>query len=161
MFGGMEGMRSDDGCQGRRYFSILECARAVKSHLFPIEAEPPDLHHGRRRHQRPTNHMDGGTAVNPAWSPDEQRIAFACKNLARRISISTHDLATGKNDQMTQSAGDNERPTWSPDGRHLAFESTRNGTSQIYSILADGTKVRQLTQSGKNQGPAWSGYLGQ
>ena len=62
---------------------------------------------------------------------------------------------------MTQSAGDNERPTWSPDGRHLAFESTRNGSSQIYSMLADGTKVRQLTQSGKNQGPAWSGYLGQ
>jgi TolB protein len=106
--------------------------------------------------------MDGGTAVNPAWSPDGQRIAFAWqKSRTSYFDIYVHDLATGRNTQLTQSAGDNERPTWSPDGRHLAFESTRNGTSQIYSMLADGTKVRQLTQSGKNQGPAWSGYLGQ
>jgi TolB protein len=105
---------------------------------------------------------DGGTAVNPSWSPDGQHIAFAWqKSRTSYFDIYVHDLATGKNDQLTQSAGDNERPTWSPDGRHLAFESTRNGTSQIYSMLADGTKVRQLTQSGKNQGPAWSGYLGQ
>ena len=105
---------------------------------------------------------DGGTAVNPSWSPDGQRIAFAWqKSRTSYFDIYVHDLATGRNDQLTQSAGDNERPTWSPDGRHLAFESTRNGTSQIYSMLADGTKVRQLTQSGKNQGPAWSGYLGQ
>lgn len=105
---------------------------------------------------------EGGTAVNPAWSPDGQRIAFAWqKSRTSYFHIYVHDLATGKNDQLTQNAGDNERPTWSPDGRHLAFESTRNGTSQIYSMLADGTKVRQLTQSGKNQGPAWSGYLGQ
>jgi TolB protein len=106
--------------------------------------------------------MDGGTAVNPSWSPDGQQIAFAWqKSRTSYFDIYVHNLATGKNDQLTQSAGDNERPTWSPDGRHLAFESTRNGTSQIYSMLADGTKVRQLTQSGKNQGPAWSGYLGQ
>jgi TolB protein len=106
--------------------------------------------------------MDGGTAVNPAWSPDGQHIAFAWqKSRTSYFDIYIHDLASGRNDQLTQSAGDNERPTWSPDGRHLAFESTRTGNSNIYSMLADGTKVRQLTQSGKNQGPAWSGYLGQ
>ena len=49
--------------------------------------------------------------------------------------------------------------SWAPDGKHLVFASNRSGTSQIYSMLADGTKVRRLTNSGKNEGPAWSGYI--
>lgn len=103
---------------------------------------------------------EGGTAVNPAWSPDGQRIAFAWqKPRTYNFDIYIHNLATGTNDQLTDNAGNNERPTWAPDGRHLAFESTRGGSTQIYSMLADGTKVRQLTQTGNNQGPAWSGYI--
>ncbi len=103
---------------------------------------------------------EGGTAVNPAWSSDGQRIAFAWqKSRTSYFDIYVHDLATGKNDQLTQDSGNNERPTWAPDGRHLAFESTRSGTAQICSMLADGTKVRQITQTGKNTGPAWSQYI--
>ena len=103
---------------------------------------------------------DGGGAVNPSWSPDGQRIVFAWqKARTSNFDIYVHDLATGRNTQLTQNAGDNERPTWSPDGRRFAFQSTRNGPSHIYSMLADGTKVRQLTQTGRNTGPAWSGYI--
>lgn len=102
---------------------------------------------------------DGGTAVNPAWSPDGQRIAFAWqRSRTSYFDIYVHDLATGRNDQLT-SEWNNEKPTWSPDGRHLAFESNRSGGTHIYSMLADGTKVRQLTTTGKNQAPAWSGYI--
>ena len=104
---------------------------------------------------------EGGDAENPAWSPDGQRIAFAWQNAGSSFDIYIHDLASGHNTQLTQNQGRNERPTWAPDGRHLAFASTRTGTSQIFSMLADGTKVRQLTKDGKNEGPAWSGYIGQ
>jgi TolB protein len=102
---------------------------------------------------------DGGSAVNPAWSPDGQRIAFALQRPRGYYDIYMHDLGTGRNTQLTQNEGNNEQPTWAPDGRHIAFASTRTGTTQIYSMLADGTKVRQLTRTGKNQGPAWSGYF--
>ena len=103
---------------------------------------------------------DGGTAVNPAWSPDGQRIALSWqKSRTSTFDIYVHDLATGRNDQLTQNEGNNEKPTWAPDGRHLAFESTRSGTTHIYSMLADGTKVRRLTQTVKNSGPSWSGYI--
>ncbi len=104
----------------------------------------------------------GGEAVNPAWSPDGQTIAFAWKRpRSPNFDIYLHDLATNRNVQLTQNSRDNERPNWSPDGRHLVFESDRTGRKQIYSMLADGTKVRQLTREGKNEGPAWSPYIRQ
>lgn len=103
---------------------------------------------------------EGGDAENPSWSPDGQFIAFAWKRPATHYDIYIHDLATGKNSQLTHDAGDNERPSWAPDGRHLVFTSNRNGRSQIYSILANGLKLRQLTRNGSNEGPAWSSFIG-
>jgi len=103
---------------------------------------------------------DGGDAENPSWSPDGNFLAFAWKRSGNsRFDIYIHDLVRGKNSQLTQNASDNEKPTWSPDGKHLAFESNRTGTLQIYSMLADGSKPRQLTRTGVNKAPAWSGYI--
>jgi TolB protein len=103
---------------------------------------------------------EGGHAVNPAWSADGQFIAFAWqRSKTSNFDIYIHDLSTGKNQQITHDAGDNEKPTFAPDGRHIAFESSRTGTRQIFSMILDGTKVRQLTNTGRNTGPAWSGFL--
>jgi TolB protein len=58
--------------------------------------------------------------------------------------------------ELTKDAGRNERPSWAPDGRHIVFESTRTGTRQIWSMLADGSQARQLTFEGQNESPSWS-----
>ena len=101
---------------------------------------------------------EGGHAANAAWSPNGQLIAFAWQRpKTPYFDIYIHDLTTGKNTQITQNAASNEKPTWAPDGRHLAFESTRTGTKQIFSMTLDGNKIRQLTNTGNNSGPAWSG----
>jgi TolB protein len=104
---------------------------------------------------------DGGDAENPAWSPDGRLIAFAWQRSGSGyFDIYIHNLATGRNTQLTQNAGNNERPSRAPDGKHIAFQSNRTGTTQIYSMLADGKRVRQLTSTGRiNEGPAWSGYV--
>ncbi len=99
-----------------------------------------------------------GEAHNPAWHPDGKHIAFAWSKGydPGNLNIFVMDVATGKSVQLTHGAGRNENPVWAPDGRHLAFSSTRSGSSQIWTMLADGTGLRQLTSHGRNQTPVWS-----
>jgi len=65
------------------------------------------------------------------------------------------DIGTRQFVQLTHSEGRNEDPVWAPDGRHLVFMSTRTGREQIYTMLADGSQVKQLTMQGKNRFPVW------
>ena len=103
----------------------------------------------------------GGNAGSPAWSPDGQTIAFHWQRTRGNFDIWIYDLAVDRTVQLTENEGNNESPSWSPDGRHLVFESNRNGSRQIYSMLADGTKVRRLTSQGNNVNPSWSNYMGE
>ncbi len=99
-----------------------------------------------------------GEAVNPAWHPDGQHIAFAWTRgfAPGNYNIFVMDVATRKYVQLTHGAGRNENPSWAPDGRHIVFSSNRSGTSQIWTMLADGTQFHQLTTQGRNGQPVWS-----
>lgn len=99
-----------------------------------------------------------GEAVNPAWHPDGQHIAFAWTRGFEpgNRNIFVMDVATREVVQLTHGAGRNENPTWGPDGRHIVFSSKRGGVSQIYTMLANGTQVTQLTRAGENLMPVWS-----
>jgi TolB protein len=99
-----------------------------------------------------------GTAANPAWRPDAQVIAFSWTLGYERggFNIFVMDIADRKYVQLTHGEGANEHPWWAPDGVHLVFTSNRSGTSQIYTMLADGTDVRQLTRLGHNTQPVWA-----
>jgi TolB protein len=99
---------------------------------------------------------DMGYVVDPAWSPNGQLLAFSWRRPAGNYDIYAMDIATHELVELTRDAGRNERPCWAPDGRHLVFESTRTGTRQIWSMLADGTEARQLTTAGQNESPSWS-----
>jgi TolB protein len=98
-----------------------------------------------------------GEAHNPAWSADGGHIAFAWTQgyAPGNLNIFIIDVANGSYVQLTSGAGKNENPTWAPDGRHIAFSSTRTGREQIWSMLADGSDLKQLTTDGANSNPAW------
>jgi TolB protein len=99
---------------------------------------------------------DMGYAIDPAWSPNGQLLAFSWRRPNGNYDLYVMDIATRQLVELTRDAGRNERPSWAPDGRHLVFESTRTGTRQIWSMLADGTELRQLTTQGQNESPNWS-----
>ena len=66
------------------------------------------------------------------------------------------NIADRKPSQLTSNSGKNENPWWAPDGVHLVFQSTRGRVTQIYTMLADGTHLQQLTTQGNNTQPVWS-----
>ena len=99
---------------------------------------------------------DMGYVIDPAWSPNGQLLAFSWRRPDGNYDIYVMDVVTHQLAQLTRDAGRNERPSWAPDGRHIVFESTRTGSDQIWSMLADGSMPHQLTFQGANSSPNWS-----
>jgi TolB protein len=99
---------------------------------------------------------DMGYVVDPAWSPNGQLLAFSWRRPSGNYDIYVMDIVSRQLAELTKDEERNERPSWAPDGRHLVFESTRTGTRQIWSMLADGSQPRQLTFEGQNESPNWS-----
>jgi TolB protein len=99
---------------------------------------------------------DKGYVIDPAWHPNGQLLAFSWRRPDDNYDLYIMDAATQQLLELTRDQGRNERPSWAPDGRHLVFESTRGGTRQIWTMLADGSQARQLTTTGHNESPNWS-----
>jgi TolB protein len=103
---------------------------------------------------------EGGEAVGPSWSPDGDLIAFSWRRvLTGNFDIFLVNIVTGQYFQLTKDSGNNEHPVWSPDSRHIAFESSRTGSKQIFIMLANGTRQKQITTTGRNTAPAWSNFF--
>jgi TolB protein len=101
-----------------------------------------------------------GYAVSPSWSPNGQFVAFSWirhygPGAPGAQDIYIMEIASGRFLQLTHDGGRNDYPSWSPDGRHLVFQSTRSGSDQIWTMLADGTHQQQLTREGQNSQPDW------
>lgn len=99
-----------------------------------------------------------GDVANPAWSPNGQWVAFSWTRgfTYGQFNIFIMNMANEHIDQLTHDTGDNENPTWAPDGLHLAYTSKRGKSTQIFTMLANGTHVNQLTSQGNNFQPVWT-----
>lgn len=95
-------------------------------------------------------------SYHPGWAPDGQRLVLTRATTEGSVIV-LHHLATGAEEQLTQSTRD-YYPVWSPDGRWIAFVSERHGNPELYLMRADGSGVTRLTNSpGHDVHPVWAG----
>lgn len=100
--------------------------------------------------------QNSGVELNPAWSPDGSRIAFASGTNGMLDIWSVNPDGTGLLQLTTQSLN-NSQPIWSPDGTTIAFVSNRGGTNDIWIMSADGSGVERLTNlPGQENHPSFS-----
>ena len=85
--------------------------------------------------------------VNPSWSPDGEKIAFASEGEDGNSQIYVMNAEDGSN--VTRLA-DGSSPSWSPDGEKIAFSRDFD----IYVMNSDGGGQTRLTVDGRE--PSWS-----
>ena len=66
-------------------------------------------------------------------------------------------FAAGPILQVTADGTSSVRPAWSPDGGHIAFQTSEANAYHVYTMAADGSDRRLITQGGNDdRHPAWS-----
>ena len=94
--------------------------------------------------------------MNPAWNPQDSRIAFVSDRAGH------YDLWVMKDDgsdlrPLTTDIAVDRYPAWSPDGSQIAFASTRSGNWDIWVMNGDGSRLKRLTTHRMaDLSPSWS-----
>src|SRR6266540_511909 len=97
--------------------------------------------------------------IEPVWSPDGTRIAFASNRVAAHNDFEIVVMGSDGSDQvnLSHSPANDYSPAWSPDGRRIAFSRFGGTTGDIWVMNADGTnQIRLTTNPAMEDEPAWS-----
>lgn len=81
------------------------------------------------------------------WSPDGRQLVYFADSGDGNFDIYIFDKEQGKAQRLTETAGFDSYPRWFPDGQKILFISKRDGEDEIYSMNADGSNQRNLTEN--------------
>ena len=91
-----------------------------------------------------------GRVSDPQISPDGKTAAFVVTWQLKEENRSTSNIylvniSGGDVRQLTNAKGVNNSPRWMPDGKTIAFLSTRDSVSQIWTISAGGEEEKKVS----------------
>jgi TolB protein len=94
--------------------------------------------------------------LQPAWSPDGQKIAFASQRDGN-WEIYVMNADGSEITRLTDNPTTDWEPAWSPDGQKIVF-ARYDSTADLWTMNADGTDQQPLVQSedASEEGPRWS-----
>ena len=156
-----DGPRSDTAVWSPhgRHLAVAQCPCGNPAYRPRVLVVRPDGTQRVRITRRVVSYVQG-----LAWSPDGRAVAYADYDIdnpdlpapyASAIKVARAD---GTADVRITGYGSwNFAPAWSPDGRWLAFNSYRDGDSEIFLMRPDGNRLRQLTHNDVDDiEPIWS-----
>ena len=125
------------GAQGRFHIEVATLDGTVQADLSARTAHNADF--------------------EPAWSPSGAEIAFSRRDGTGNYDIWAMQVSKPSERRLTSSRLEDSSPSWSPDGGQLAFVRGGDGAYEIYSMSADGSNQRNLTNStaGADVAPRW------
>ena len=91
-----------------------------------------------------------GRVGEHALSPDGKTLLYTLTryNMAENRGITiivSHNIATGKERELTDTSSHSLSPVWSADGKHIWFASNRSGDMQLWRMAANGSKPEQVS----------------
>ena len=95
--------------------------------------------------------------LNPKWSPDGKRLAFA-SDFEGKLSVYTINSTGTGTRRITDGISESGLPNWSPDGRSLVYQKTVEGDLlKLFIYSFNSRKEIQVTQSVTiDYGASWS-----
>ncbi len=119
-----------------------------------VSSIPPDI--SEWEYGRYTDSPFDECSVGYSWAPDRTLAFTRVEDDGKTYNIYVRGF--GSNASPRLFVANALHPSWSPDGSKLAFSRLEaDGTSEIYTIMADGTGLTRLTNnSGFDGNPFWS-----
>jgi len=93
----------------------------------------------------------GGGPLGPGFLAGQPTQARGYADIWR-----TRADGSGTPERLTSEDGDDRAATYSPDGTMLAFDSTRDGPTNVWVMDADGSQPRQMSYADDAWGATWS-----
>ncbi len=123
--------------------------------IFGMAADGSDQHRLTKERGDPSTPAGLQYQVDPAWSPDGTKIAFASERKGSFDIFVMNADGTGSM-RLTSSSADDRYPSWSPDGKRIAFARSADG-GHIWVMSADGKGAKRVTDDlAPEDEPAWS-----
>jgi len=137
---GLRVREPDVSPDGRKIVAVWN--RMGTTHLVLLPAG------GLARGKRPRMLVRSATfdqVATPAWSPDNQHIAYSAWTRGGYRDLFVVHAATGKIRRLMRDRAQDLTPTWSADGRTLYFSSDRTGIYNIYAMNVATKSLKQVS----------------